>query len=142
VTYATLACAVDGLTRRGFTEDFRAVDGRLRALRAGQTFAAEDLEIREFHRFEGISDPDDMAVVYAIESKSGIRGTFADAFGASTHDAEGVPTRRNELIVDGALRVDGSTCPRTWRGDDTSLKVFIRGSPGFGSAVAIIGTAR
>lgn len=30
--------------------------------------------------------------------------TDARAFGASTHDAEGVPTRRNELIVDGVLR--------------------------------------
>ena len=81
MTYTTLACAVDGLTRRGFTEDFRAIDGRLRALGAGQAFAAADLVIREFHRFEGISDPDDMAIVYAIESKSGVRGTFADAFG-------------------------------------------------------------
>ena len=80
MTYTTLACAVDGLTRRGFTEDFRAVDGRLRALGVGQTFAPADLVIREFHRFEGISDPDDMAIVYAIESKSGPR-TFADAFG-------------------------------------------------------------
>jgi hypothetical protein len=99
VTYATLACAVDGLTRRGFTEDFRVVDGRLRALGAGQTFAAEDLEIREFHRFEGISDPDDMAVVYAIESKSGIRGTFADAFGVYADPAtavvlDAIPMRR------------------------------------------------
>ena len=59
------------MTRRGYTEDFRAVDGRLRALGAGQTFAPADLVIREFHRFGGISDPDDMAIVYAIESKSG-----------------------------------------------------------------------
>lgn len=30
--------------------------------------------------------------------------TLAEAFGAATHDSEGVPTRRNELIVDGVLR--------------------------------------
>jgi PmbA protein len=30
--------------------------------------------------------------------------TVAEAFGASSHDAEGVPTRRVELIVDGVLR--------------------------------------
>ncbi len=30
--------------------------------------------------------------------------TSPDAYGAATHDSEGVPTRRNELIVDGALR--------------------------------------
>ena len=30
--------------------------------------------------------------------------TDARAFGASTHDSEGLPTRRNELIADGVLR--------------------------------------
>jgi PmbA protein len=30
--------------------------------------------------------------------------TNADSFGASTHDSEGVPTRRVELVVDGVLR--------------------------------------
>jgi hypothetical protein len=28
-----------------------------------------------------MSDPDDMAIVYAIESGSGVRGTLVDAFG-------------------------------------------------------------
>jgi hypothetical protein len=79
--YATLADAIDGLTGRGFTERFRVVDGKLQALTTGEKLGAEDLVIREYHRFEGISDPDDMAIVYAIESKGGMRGTLADAFG-------------------------------------------------------------
>jgi hypothetical protein len=76
-----VACAVNDLTRRGFPQDFRAVDGRLQVIGTGERFRPEDLVILEYHRFEGISDPDDMAIVYAIESKSGVRGTFADAFG-------------------------------------------------------------
>ena len=51
--------------------------------------------IREFHRFEGISDPDDMAIVYAIESKSGVRGTFADAFGVYADPATAAVLRRD-----------------------------------------------
>jgi hypothetical protein len=47
----------------------------------GKTFAADQLVIAEYYRFEGISDPDDMAILYAIETQSGIRGTLADAFG-------------------------------------------------------------
>jgi PmbA protein len=31
--------------------------------------------------------------------------TLPDAYGASSHDSEGVPTRRNELVVDGVLRL-------------------------------------
>ena len=79
--YATVACAVDELGRRGFTEGFRVVDGRLRAIGTGETVRPEDLVIREFYRFEGISDPDDMAIVYGIEGKGGLKATVVDAFG-------------------------------------------------------------
>ncbi len=87
--YATLAEALDGLTRRGFSEQFRVVDGGLQALATGKRFSPDDLVIREFHRFEGVSDPDDMAIVYAIEGKGGVRGTLADAFGVYSDPATG-----------------------------------------------------
>jgi hypothetical protein len=77
----TLSGALDDLARRGFTERFGATDGRLRAAEGGKTFRPEELTIREFHRFEGVSDPDDMSIVYAIESRDGTRGTLVDAFG-------------------------------------------------------------
>jgi hypothetical protein len=83
-----MACAVDDLTRRGFTLDLRAVDGALRAS-TGETLWPRDLVIREVHRFEGVSDPDDTEVLYAIESTSGVRGTLADAFGVYADPATG-----------------------------------------------------
>lgn len=46
-----------------------------------------DLLIREYHRFEGVSDPDDMAIVYAIEGKGGVRGTVTDAYGVYSDPA-------------------------------------------------------
>ncbi|HET7875277.1 MAG TPA: phosphoribosylpyrophosphate synthetase [Methylomirabilota bacterium] len=85
--YATLADAIDDLTRRGFTEHFGIVDGGLRALDLGMTFRADELAIREYHRFEGVSDPDDLAIVYAIESRSGVRGILVDAFGVYSNPA-------------------------------------------------------
>ena len=96
--YLTVACAVDGLTRRGFTEDFRVVDGTLRATGTRETFRPEELVISEFHRFEGISDPDDMAIVYGLEARNGLRGTVVDAFGVYSDPAlsallEHVPIR-------------------------------------------------
>ena len=77
----TLTETIEELTRRGFTERFRVADGGLRAIGTGQRLRTEDLVIREYHRFEGVSDPDDMAIVYAIESKGGVRGILTDAFG-------------------------------------------------------------
>ncbi|HUG36815.1 MAG TPA: hypothetical protein VML54_07680 [Candidatus Limnocylindrales bacterium] len=79
--YGTVAEAVDGLTSRGFVEHFRIADGYLQGLETGETFRASDVIIREYHRFEGVSDPDDMAIVYAVETTDGVRGTLTDAFG-------------------------------------------------------------
>ena len=73
--------ALDELARRGFSDGFRVVDGNLRVLTTGKLLRPDDLVIREVYRFEGVSDPDDMAIVYAIESTTGVRGTLIDAFG-------------------------------------------------------------
>lgn len=93
------ATAINELARRGFTDGFRVVDASLQVLRTGKMLRARDLVIREVYRFEGISDPDDMAVVYAIESTSGIQGTLIDAFGVYADPAKAavladVPIRR------------------------------------------------
>src|SRR5262249_33209356 len=83
----TLAATLDGLARRGFTEHFEAAADGLRAAEGGRTFKAAELVIRELHRFEGVSDPDDMSIVYAIESRDGTRGTLVDAFGVYSDPA-------------------------------------------------------
>src|ERR1700682_3079649 len=102
--YLTVACAVDDLTRRGFTEDFRVVDGKLRASGTGEMVRSEDLVIREYHRFEGISNPDDMAIVYSVDATNGLRGTVVDAFGVYSAPAlsallEHVPSRLEHLPI-------------------------------------------
>ena len=77
----TLSSTVERLVGEGFTANFGVVGGRLRAYDSGKTFGAHEVIIREYQRFEGVSDPDDMAIVYAIESLDGTRGLLADAFG-------------------------------------------------------------
>jgi hypothetical protein len=61
-TYSTLAETVRDLERRGFTANFELAGMSLRALESGKTFPPAALTIVEHHRFEGASDPDDMAV--------------------------------------------------------------------------------
>ena len=72
---------IDALDNEGFTEHFGVRGDRLVGFESGTLFAASEVVIRRVERFEGISDPDDMSIVYAIESRSGIRGTLTDAFG-------------------------------------------------------------
>jgi hypothetical protein len=78
----TLSSAIERFARRGFTAHFGVVGDRLRAFDSGRTFGPRELVIRDFQRFEGVSDPGDMAIVYAIETADGTRGALADAFGA------------------------------------------------------------
>ena len=77
----TLSEAMERLVRQGFTEHFGVRGNQLRGFESGKSFGSEDVIIREYERFEGVSDPDDMAILYAIESSNGIRGTLVDAFG-------------------------------------------------------------
>jgi hypothetical protein len=77
----SMSSVMDALDREGFTEHFTVCDGRLTGLNSGTRFDPDDVVIRCVERFEGISDPDDMCVVYGIEAIGGIRGTLTDAFG-------------------------------------------------------------
>lgn len=44
----------------------------------------DELTIEEHYRFEGVSDPEDMPAVSAMERHDGTRGIIADAFGVYT----------------------------------------------------------
>ena len=79
--FPTLAATMDDLTRRGFSEHFIPHNGSLRAANTGMVFQPEQIVMSQYYRFEGVSDPDDMAILYALEARGGLRGTLSDAFG-------------------------------------------------------------
>lgn len=79
--YMTVADAIRDLEQRGFTANFELIGKTFRAVESGKTFNPEDLTIVEHYRFEGSSDPEEMAVVYAIQAGDGTRGTLVDAYG-------------------------------------------------------------
>lgn len=78
----TLTGTMDDLACSGFSEHFGVRGDELRSFDSGRRFSACQVVVRDYHRFEGVSDPDDMAIVYAIEGEGGVRGTLVDAFGA------------------------------------------------------------
>ncbi|MGQ0696008.1 MAG: hypothetical protein ACT4OL_10600, partial [Nitrospiraceae bacterium] len=79
--YTNMIEAIEDLKKRGFTANFEFLNQAFQDVNSGRTFKADELTIVEHHRFEGASDPDDMSVVYAIESDDGRKGIVADAFG-------------------------------------------------------------
>ncbi|GAB3315978.1 hypothetical protein GCM10027299_05670 [Larkinella ripae] len=80
-TYDTLVEALDDLTKKGYTLDFNLAENCLVCRGANLELRPEEFEITEVYRFEGMSDPDDNTVLYAIESKNGQKGTLVNAYG-------------------------------------------------------------
>ena len=87
VNQLTLTETIDHLNRRGFTGHFGVSADGLREFDTGMTFSADALRICECFQFEEFSDPGDMAIVYAIESQTGVRGTLVDACGVYSNPA-------------------------------------------------------
>jgi hypothetical protein len=76
-----LSVKMDVLTKEGFDTEFQITPEGLKSLNTGRLYQPGDLKIAEHFRFEGISDPDDMAVMYVIVTDAGEKGTVVDAFG-------------------------------------------------------------
>jgi hypothetical protein len=81
---------MDRLAQKGFTEQFRVEKGRLVSLNESKKkYKAKDVLAVNFFRFEGISNPDDMSVLYAIETTDGVKGTLVDAYGLYADEETG-----------------------------------------------------
>jgi len=99
--------------REGFTEHFAVCGDHLLGLDSGTRFDAHEVVIRGFDRFEGVSDPDDEEIVYAIETITGLRGTLADAFGVYASPVIGAFMGRVAFdLSEAALGIPRSTVAR------------------------------
>lgn len=81
-TYETLSEAINDLVKRGFTYDFNMAPKCIECKELDLKFSPELFEIVEFYRFEGMTNPDDQSILYAIDTGNGIKGTLVDAYGA------------------------------------------------------------
>jgi hypothetical protein len=86
---STLSEAIAHFEGEGFTERFGVRGNQLLGFESGTRFGAHEVVIRGFDRFEGISDPDDMAIEYTSPSRlTGARGDRSGARGGS-HEGRG-----------------------------------------------------
>ena len=81
----TLTAMENRLRQEGFKADFNVVDGHLTTIETAngtpRAWKADDVRIVDFYRFEGESNPDDMSILYAIETVDGTKGTISNAYG-------------------------------------------------------------
>lgn len=77
----SLATCLSKMVKEGYTEDFQMTEKGLESLRKQNNYSPEQIEVVNFFRFEGQSDPDDNAILYVIETSDGTKGTLIDAYG-------------------------------------------------------------
>ena len=80
-SYASLSKAINDLKARGYTEDFNLKSTHLECTSMNLQLHPDAFTIDEFYRFEGMSNPDDNSIVFAISSKDGVKGVLVDAYG-------------------------------------------------------------
>lgn len=78
----TLVSVLKNVEALGYTGQFRVV-GDLLHTDSGADFTSKEVSVDHFYRFEGESSQDDEAILYAISTVSGEKGTLVDGYGAS-----------------------------------------------------------
>ena len=81
-TMTTVSEVLNKLKKEGYTVDFNLNDNCLICHGNALQIYPTEFVVDEHYRFEGISDPGDEAVVYAISSpKHKVKGTLVNGYG-------------------------------------------------------------
>lgn len=88
--YATITEAIEQLKSQGFSLDLSLEGDHFKA--EDKTYAADEFEIVDLYRYEGPSDPADEATIYALTSKSGLKGILVTGYGATDNDEQAEET--------------------------------------------------
>lgn len=80
---------IEELQARGFTANYRLKGDQLQDTSTGKSYKPNEIYIVEEHRFEGMSNPDDMSILYATETIDNEKGLILMPYG---------PTADSELV--------------------------------------------
>ena len=104
-TYNNLVEATNDLMKRGYTANLSLDDETIDDKENHIKMTADDFVIDEFYRFEGLSNPSDMSIVYAVTSdKYHLKGVLINAFGTYANtSSSAVQAKLNHEQVSGHL---------------------------------------
>ncbi|MCU7549543.1 hypothetical protein OCK74_10480 [Chitinophagaceae bacterium LB-8] len=77
----SLSTCLNKMVMEGYVEDFKVTDHGLESLNHGKYYKPEEIQVVNYFRFEGMSDPDDNAILYVIQTNDGTKGTLIDGYG-------------------------------------------------------------
>ncbi|TVR88922.1 MAG: phosphoribosylpyrophosphate synthetase [Saprospirales bacterium] len=80
--YSTMVEALQDFKDKGYKIDWEIDQGLLKSKDKNLKLDPKDCKVAKAYRFEGDTNPSDMSIVYAIESKNGKhKGTLVTAYG-------------------------------------------------------------
>lgn len=83
--YGTLSQAINKLKlEEGYKHDFNLLDEKIELKTEKKSFGVEEFEVDKVLRFEGMSNPGDNAILYAITTSNGKKGVLVDGYGISS----------------------------------------------------------
>ena len=79
--FETLTEAITDLRNRGYVHDFNLHTEWIECQTLNLQLKPADFHVDEVHRFEGMNNPDDSSILFAIQSPNGVKGVLVDAYG-------------------------------------------------------------
>ena len=80
----SLSTCLNKMISDGYEDDYKVTERGLESLQKGTVYKPEQVQVVNFFRFEGMSDPDDNAILYIIKTDDGGKGTLIDGYGIYT----------------------------------------------------------
>lgn len=100
-TYESLSVAINALKEEGYVHDFNLHPEWIECPPLKLRLAPEEFHVDEVHRFEGMTNPDDSSILFAISSSSGAKGLLVDAYGVYAESVSPIMIQK--------LRIDTET---------------------------------
>lgn len=80
--YGTLSQAINKLKlEEGYEFDFNLLDEKIHLKSHKESFGIDEVNVDKVLRFEGMSNPDDNAILYALTTNTGRKGVLVDGYG-------------------------------------------------------------
>lgn len=76
----TLVEELNNLKKKDFTHDFQIQKDSIFCLTEKKKFAPDDFEVKDTFRFEGMTNPADSSILYAVETNCGMKGTLVENY--------------------------------------------------------------
>jgi hypothetical protein len=80
-SFETLSEAITDLKARGYTSDFNLHPEWIECVPLNVKLGPSQFHVDEVYRFEGMTNPDDSSVIFAISTPQGVKGILIDAYG-------------------------------------------------------------